>query len=345
MLSFIQKNNNRQPLAEILPVRMPLGLCIEPINLCNFKCVQCPVSLPSFKKEVGYLGKMDMYLFKKIINDIQSMGKLNNLNLYGDGEPLLNPNLIEMIRIIKQNDIANALTVTTNASLLTKEKAKEIINTNLDYLRISIYSIYDERFKYITQSKYKAGQIYENIKEFVLLRRMMKKDKPFVYVKILNTYNSENQEFLDLYKNIADESNIENPMNWNGYNGNDLISKIDPNHHTDETNLQGYYGHSGCTGLKKICTTPFLSLNIKVNGDVGICIVDWNKGTKVGNIKEQTLSEIWFGEKLRQFREMHIQGRRSENVSCRNCRFLYGNPDNMDNFSEEKYKEILNYKG
>jgi radical SAM protein with 4Fe4S-binding SPASM domain len=95
------------------------------------------------------------------------------------------------------------------------------------------------------------------------------------------------------------------------------------------------------SGKKKICTTPFLSLNVKQNGDVCICIVDWNKGTKVGNIKDESLEEIWMGENLENFRRMHIEGRRSQNESCRNCKFLYSNPDNMDNHSKEWYESIL----
>ncbi len=136
-------------------------------------------------------------------------------------------------------------------------------------------------------------------------------------------------------------------MNWNSYKSYDLISQIDHAHKTDEALVQGYHMKNGClaSGEKRICTTPFLSLTIKVNGDVCICIVDWNRGTKVGNIADESLSDIWFGERLRKFREMHIRGRRQENVSCCNCRFLYATPDKMDHFTEEQCFDILNFKG
>ncbi len=42
---------------------------------------------------------------------------------------------------------------------------------------------------------------------------------------------------------------------------------------------------------------------------------------------------------------MHIDGKRNENESCKNCNYMFGNPDNIDNLSEEQYNLILNYKG
>jgi len=344
-ISFTEKNIKRNKLIDILPAKLPLGLCIEPTNKCNFRCIQCPVSSDEFSKIVGKRKQMSMRLYKKIIGDIKKMGRLNNLNLYGDGEPLLHPNIIEMIKIAKKSNIANAITVTTNASLLTNDLSNDLIDSGLDYLRVSVYSIYDDRFKKITRTEYKSDLIYNNVARLFKNRAIKNKTTPFIYVKIIDTYNKENKEFISKYSSISDEVNIETPMNWNGYKDIDLIGNIDEKHKTDTKTLQGYYGKRNVSNNKKICTTPFLSLNIKSNGDVCICIVDWNKGTKVGNIMKSSLSEIWYGENLREFRRMHIEGRRHENKSCKNCDFMYCNPDNMDGFSSQKYNDILNYKG
>lgn len=177
MLTYTQKNRNRKPLSEILPAKMPLGLCIEPTNICNFKCIQCPVSLPLFQETINHLGNMEIGLYNKIIQDVKSMGRLRNLNLYGDGEPFLNCNLVEMVRIAKTNSIADDVTITTNASLLTKEMAKDIIDSGLDYLRVSIYSVYKDRYYQITKSKVKPEQIFKNVKYLQKLKAEMKKEE------------------------------------------------------------------------------------------------------------------------------------------------------------------------
>jgi radical SAM protein with 4Fe4S-binding SPASM domain len=344
--SFTEKNKDRHPLREILPLDMPLGLTVEPTNLCNFRCVQCPVSLAEFAAEAGPLGHMDMGLYGKIIEDVRRMGRLNNLQLYGDGEPFLNPKLAEMIRRARDAGVARSITVTTNGSVMNHKLAAELVASGLDYLRVSVYSLYPERFARITGSRMKPETIRRNLRLLRSVRDAMGSVTPFLYVKMIDTYSAENEEFFSAFRDVADEVNIEAPMNWNGYDGIDLIGRIDPARRTDETLVQGYHRRGLGrlpSGLKEVCTTPFLALNIKRDGVVVVCIVDWNKGTRVGDIRRQSLSEIWFGEELRRFREMHIRRRRHENPSCRNCKFLYANPDNMDGFSEDAYRKILDH--
>ncbi len=174
MKSFTEKNNDRKPLDEILPAKMPLGICLEPTNKCNFKCVQCAASLPEFREITGEAAHIDMNLYEKIIRDIKAMGRLKNLNLYGDGEPFLNPRLIEMIRIAKANGIADIITVTTNGTQIGENNAEEIVNSGLDYLRVSIYSIYDAKLTSITKSKIKADAIFGNIAALRRIRDAMK---------------------------------------------------------------------------------------------------------------------------------------------------------------------------
>ena len=112
MIAFTEKNKNREHLNKLLPsVKMPLGLCIEPTNICNFRCVQCPMHFEDFYDIVGSRGHMDIKLYEKLLLDIKAMGKLNNLNLYGGGEPLLNKNLTKMVRMSWDYDISKVITV------------------------------------------------------------------------------------------------------------------------------------------------------------------------------------------------------------------------------------------
>lgn len=151
---------------------------------------------------------------------------------------------------------------------------------------------------------------------------------------MIDTFSSENEIFKNMYEEVADEVCIESPMNWNGQ-GN-FIGNLYLNRKIKK-NL-----FLPAKKIKKVCPFLFYSLVIKCSGDVVACCVDWNKGTKIGNVKNESLSEIWNGQRLREFRKMHLEGRKAENKSCRNCTYLYTSPDNIDNLPNRTISELVN---
>jgi radical SAM protein with 4Fe4S-binding SPASM domain len=331
--------NQRVDLREALPLDMPLSLNIEPTNVCNFKCKICAQSFDDFKDIEGYPGYMTLDLCKKIMLDIKNMlpdkkGKLKTLRLYLNGEPLLNKDIIEIIQMAHDLDITNRIELFSNGTLLNGEIIEKLIDSPLDYLRISIYSIYNNNNKEITQSDFNADVVYENVKNFVQIKNEKNKKTPFITVKFIrNNEKQEEDEFLNLYKNLADEAYTEPVMNWNGYEGRELAENLYENAEKDiEKNI---------LTSKKICAIPFYSLIIRCNGDVTACCADWHGDTKVGNIKEESLYDIWHGQKLKELRKMLINGERYKNKACKNCTYYHIFTDNIDNLPEERYKEIL----
>jgi radical SAM protein with 4Fe4S-binding SPASM domain len=57
-----------------------------------------------------------------------------------------------------------------------------------------------------------------------------------------------------------------------------------------------------CAGL---WNTPM----VQVNGDVTTCCLDEHLENKLGNMREQTLGEIWNGETIQAWRKAHVEGR------------------------------------
>lgn len=343
---FLEKNAKRAAsLEELLPLAAPLGLCIEPTNRCNMSCRFCPVHLDEFPEVVGGLRFIDFALYEKVLNDVKAMGAmLVNLNLYGDGEPFLNKRLLDMIRLAADMRIAQNIVVTSNGAAINEKNALALLDSGLTHLRVSIYGVDEDFHRYITGSPVAPAQIHANIARLRRLRDERGSVLPHIYVKMIGTSETRSQleRFREMYAGIADEVNVENPINWNGYNNNDLVGALDPGHEADLTLVQGWHQQKGQpNGHKQICTTPFLSLNVKSDGIVTICIVDWNKGTAVGDITRESLAEIWHGERLRAFRRMHIEHRRHENPSCRNCQVLYNSPDNIDALAAADPERLL----
>jgi len=66
------------------------------------------------------------------------------------------------------------------------------------------------------------------------------------------------------------------------------------------------------------CFYPHYSMTIDWNGDVLLCMQDWNKRVKFGNLYSQSLFEIWSSPKLNKYRNALAQGKRKLSP-CNNC--------------------------
>lgn len=71
--------------------------------------------------------------------------------------------------------------------------------------------------------------------------------------------------------------------------------------------------------LKKACFRPFEMMTISPKGDVSVCSEDFHYSILMGNIKQQSLSEIWESEKFMGMREKLIKGDRSCTAACSKC--------------------------
>jgi len=297
MLKYSDLKNERKILSEVIPLNKPFTILFEPTSVCNFSCLHCFQSEASFHEHLPK-GFLKLEEFKKIINDFKSWNgdKLKVVRFIGFGEPMLNFDLDEMIKYLKKSDIAERVEVTSNCSVLTENLSEVLVDSQVDYLRVSIYSANQEKHEKITNSKISIKKILENLKVLTDIKKSKNSEKPFIYIKMLKSDDdAENDEFFKMYKDISDEISLEKPHSW--LNSNEKDEKI-------------------------ICPQPFKMMSIHYNGDVISCDPDWKGNTFIGNAIEESIEKIWNGKKLRDFWKLQLEGRRKENLSCKNCSFL-----------------------
>ncbi|MFN4021485.1 MAG: radical SAM protein [Hydrogenophilus thermoluteolus] len=103
---------------------------IEIAGLCNLRCITCNMGLPGANK---YGGLMTAKTYKSIIEKLsKEIPFLNSVYLYQWGEPLLNPDLPEIVQI--SHDIGIATEISTN--LIDTRKLEALIKTEPDVLVI-----------------------------------------------------------------------------------------------------------------------------------------------------------------------------------------------------------------
>ena len=340
METYTKLKNNRVALSEAIPLPMPFTLFVDPTNHCNFHCSFCPRNQSDFHQYAGDFTHMTRECFDKIIKGLQQFhGKLKVWRLWYLGEPLLGKNFFYILEQSIRYNIAERIELSTNGSMLTRDTSEKILSlvksfAGSFYLRVSVYSVWEKRERDITKSSITVGQIFDNVKTF---RELRDRDAVSgggtnvrIYAKKLDTYDSENEEFLHKYRPIVDEVELEEPMEWNGAGNRELL---------DEAYSKDDIARLKQNKMPKACAYPFHTLAIQADGKVVCCCVDWTRGTCVGDVNEESLYDIWHGEKLRQLRYLHLSGRRSEIPACCNCHKLpHGGvyeKDNLDDVNPE----------
>ncbi len=288
------RSTNRRPLDIASPSLM--ALFVEPTNACNFRCGFCPHSRDDYAEMQGGYKTMDMALYDWVLSGLEELGPVKVLRLYGTGEPLLHKDLPAMLKRVTGRHAART-EVTTNGTNLPRLLA--LLDTPLDYLRVSVYGTDQTEHRKFTGSNYQLSAVRENVRKLVEWR---KGSTPFISVKMTDGLGDPEQLRRD----------------W------DFVDEVDASPVVHNWGSE-WFGHS----KRKACPSPFYTLFVRADGVVTCCCVDWTGATAVGDLRTETLAEVWRGERLAAFRRMHLEGRRGENSACRDCSFIDSFPDEV----------------
>lgn len=324
-------NKNRIKLQDVIPLKAPLTLFIDPCNGCNFSCNFCAIQTSDrnlkFKKQL-----MDFELFKSIIDNLKSNNiKLKMLRLACNGEPLLHPQFPEITKYAKQAEISDYIETVTNGSKLNPELNENLVNSGIDRIRISVEAIDKEGYERIAGVSIDFDKFRENILD--LYKRSQGKCE--VYIKIVDVAVETEEKQNLFYKLFQDRCNkifIDSVVPvWSDFD--------EINQRFDMGKNSGVHGQQ----LKEVvvCPFPFYSCVINPDGDVTMCCSDWERKLVIGNLKKQSLLEIWNSEKMKNFWISLLEGNRFKIPPCDKCLYPnYNCTDYIDPYANEILKNF-----
>jgi len=295
----------RARLAEAIPLDSPFLVQVFPVYACNFKCNYCIHSL--LKKDRGFIANkimMDFELYKKCIDDLAEFPqKIKMLRFAATGEPLLHPQIAEMIKYANDKEIANSLDIVTNASLLTKELSDNLIDAGLDWLRISIQGLSSQKYKEFCGIDIDFDDLTESIRYFCKKRNECK-----VYIKIIDCALEENEDekFYDMFGNICDKIAIEHL--------NPAVPDIDYTKLSDTPLTITQNGNA--VQNAQICPQPFYMLQINPDGNIVPCC-GMKTAFVCGNVDTESIFDVWNGNKLKKFQLAMLK--KQKNNVCKKC--------------------------
>jgi len=94
---------------------------LEVTNHCNFRCHFCPSAISRRESE-----HMDTKLAENLVQQLHELGYRNNLYFHLLGEPLLHPDIFEILRFASKKQPRTILF--TNGSLLTKDNIESVFD-------------------------------------------------------------------------------------------------------------------------------------------------------------------------------------------------------------------------
>lgn len=158
------------------------------------------------------------------------------------------------------------------------------------------------------------GQVIENLRTFLEMKKELGAEKPFVAIKVVKAEANGasageslviSDEFLELFDGLpVDQFKVIHPHDWRGE-----VKEAVPYVATGD-----FYNP---------CVVLWATLSIGWDGRVLGCAADLNGYEILGNLNGQTMMEIWNSKKLQRYRELHSAGHYQDIDLCRDCTFVW----------------------
>jgi len=247
---------------------------------------------------------MDLELFKRMIDDAAILG-VPELYPNGYGEILTLKNLEDYLTHISSKKHRFKVMINTNGYRLTDEKIASFIDHKIHMLNVTIDGATAETAQAVRVGL-KTDVIEDNIRRLLAARKARGASYPLVRVgMVLIPQNAhEATPFVEKWTGKVDFVGFGGFSNRAGsLGGFGDASKWDQNHGA----------RASC------CVLPFRELDIWSDGKAVLCCEDWNEEHVVGDLRQQTLREIWHGPELARARRLHARGRGDGIPICAKC--------------------------
>jgi len=284
---------------------LPPAVSIELSTCCNLSCPECVTGSDTLTREKEY---MDPVLAARLASEIS--GNALSAWLYWQGEPMLHPQFFEIVRLFRgMNPV-----ISTNGHFLHSANCHNLATSGLKRIIISYDGVTPE-----TYSIYRRGGDHAEVKQgIVRLAETFKKYTSPPVVELQFLLGSHNEHEVAGAARFARSVNArfsvksmqvlnpERAERWMPVRSSRARYEVQADRVT------------GCRAPERGCLRMWTTAVVTVDGDVVPCCFDKNATHVMGNVKKQTFSEIWHGDRYMAFRKQVLLRRSSIDI-CRDC--------------------------
>ncbi len=230
---------------------------------------------------------MDLGLYRKVIRELLSMGSINYVHLQGwGGEPLLHPNLMDMINEI-QGKVDFGLT--TNGLLLNEHYSSKLISLGINVIAITFAGGAEPSTHNAIRVGCDFGTLVKNVGELIKIRERLRNSTKVIASYIALSMNiHELPDFIELCHKLGiDEVIIDNlsyVLNEGMFTWRTFTNPFEREPQTfkriinitlkkaKELGIRVFAYPLSCWELVECPERPTETIFINVNGDVSPCV-------------------------------------------------------------------------
>lgn len=266
-------------------------ISLELTSKCNLKCPYCANG--QLDRPPGFI---DWDLLEKIVEECAD-GRHDIATLHGTGEPLLWDRLEDAIRLIRRKR-AGSGSFATNATLLSAARVERLLDAGLKAIRISLDSL-DERIYAATRGG-KVQKVIANTRGLIELA-----PPDFRITIVLMRHKDQaigTEQIARFYRTFGFHENVRLEVVDNGL-------MVSAPHDFRESPVKVRH-----------CTRPREWFTITSEGKVSICCSDQNALQVLGDVRTQTIDEIWYSPQVQRiFANIALGRGRCPDVCTRHC--------------------------
>lgn len=290
----------------------PWTVQVQTKSDCNSACRICPHRIT---EKTQPQGEMSVELFHKVVDECLAQPNFSGLGLALQNEPLVDPRLPELMGYFTQRrpeESPAILFLATNGIELTPRTFARLRDAGLDFLQVSVNADSKEEYERLS-----PGRSWETLQRN--LGALMEQDLSRVGVHLsfvrTRTNHEEIQRAVRAWRKRGVQAYIHHLSNRAG------SLETYGEYFIEEERLSA--GQRAFRAVVKrllpVCPYVFFQASVLWNGDVLVCTHDWNRQVLLGNVAEQSLSEIWNGQAANAARRAMLEGRFDGLPSCRGC--------------------------
>jgi radical SAM protein with 4Fe4S-binding SPASM domain len=288
---------------------MPLSYSIEPTNYCNLKCPECPSGTGELTRQLGFLSLEN---FQQIINQISDTGFY--IQLFFQGEPYLNKKLGEMINYAQQKNVY--VSVSTNANLITQRNITSLMENAPDKIIFSLDGLDEESYQ-----KYRVGGTFQKaddaLKLLVQEKRKLKMRKPFIELQFI--VMKQNEHLLQEVKSYSSLRGVDRVVfkTMKVSSVKNAVEFLPANNKYSRYTIKD--GDLKIKGKQlNHCFALWRTAVITWDKRMVPCCFDKDANYSLGDLSENSISEIWHSTPYQKFRQNILNNRKGINI-CNNC--------------------------